>query len=265
MKELTQQQRRKILAASEIVEMWDLAVLKKIIEFTDLLEVYEQTYTDKTEYHQGQISEALTKIEEIKKYCEENLATADAKTVSEINKLSVSVTELETKLQTQINSKAEKKYVDSIYKDLKGKIALTKAMIPELPDLSYIDVKFEEFDNKIPVLTETILDGREEIVEKINTGEKKDLKIEAKQIAGYDKLEESISNRAISILDQRTKFLINKCVKHDSTLSGSGTDADPLTVVASDSGHTIQDDGVDMTDRANLDFQNYFTLTDNAG
>src|SRR3990167_125730 len=73
-------------------------------------------------------------------------------------------------------------------------------------------------------------DTRVQIVEKINTGKKKDLKIEAEQIAGFDKIEKSISDRALSILDQRTKFLINKGVKHDATLTGSGTDADPLSV-----------------------------------
>src|SRR3990167_8260182 len=79
-------------------------------------------------------------------------------------------------------------------------------------------------------------DTRVQIVEKINTGKKKDLKIEAEQIAGFDKIEKSISDRALSILDQRTKFLINKGVKHDATLTGSGTDADPLSVIGGGGG-----------------------------
>ncbi len=84
---------------------------------------------------------------------------------------------------------------------------------------------------KLPKVEPVILDDRQKIVEKINTGDKKDLKIELQQIDGFDKLEKNISDRALSILDQRTQFLINKGVKHDSTLSGSGTDADPLKVI----------------------------------
>lgn len=80
-------------------------------------------------------------------------------------------------------------------------------------------------------------DTRVQIVEKINTGKKKDLKIEIGQIE-TDKLEKSISDRALSILDQRTKFLINKGVKHDATLSGEGTDASPLTVIGGGGGGT---------------------------
>ena len=80
-------------------------------------------------------------------------------------------------------------------------------------------------------------DKRLQIVEKINTGEKKDLKIELKQIDGFDKLEKNISERALSILDQRTKFLINKTVKVDGvTITGDGTDSHPLVSVGGGSG-----------------------------
>lgn len=84
---------------------------------------------------------------------------------------------------------------------------------------------------KLPEYKETVLDDRDAIVQKINTGTKKDPKIEFTQIEGTDKFHTDLLNRAIEILDSRTKFLVNKNVKHDSTLSGSGTDADPLTVV----------------------------------
>lgn len=79
-------------------------------------------------------------------------------------------------------------------------------------------------------------DTRKEIVEKINTGKKKDLKIELEQIE-TGKLEKSISDRALSILDQRTKFLINKTVKVDGvTITGDGTDQHPLVSVGGGGG-----------------------------
>ena len=78
-------------------------------------------------------------------------------------------------------------------------------------------------------------DTRLEIIEKINAGKAKDLKIEFTQI-DTTRLEKIIFDRAISILDQRTQFLINKGVKHDASLSGEGTDASPLTVVDNGNG-----------------------------
>lgn len=89
---------------------------------------------------------------------------------------------------------------------------------------------------KLPEQKEILLDDRLKIVKKINTGEKKDLKIELKQIEDFDKLEKEITARALSILDQRTQFLINKTVKHDNTLTGEGTDANPLSVVGGGGG-----------------------------
>ena len=81
-------------------------------------------------------------------------------------------------------------------------------------------------------------DTRLQIVEKINTGEKKDLKISVNQVEGIEKLAQTNFDRAIGILNQRTSFLINKGVKHDTTLSGDGTDASPLNVVGSAIGVT---------------------------
>ena len=77
---------------------------------------------------------------------------------------------------------------------------------------------------------------RDDVVKEINTGKKGDAKIELEQIEGVDKLEKGVLDRAVSILDSRTKFLINKNVKHDATMTGSGTDADPLSVVSSGGG-----------------------------
>lgn len=88
---------------------------------------------------------------------------------------------------------------------------------------------------KMPKIEPFIL-KRLEVVQEINTGKKKDLKIELEQIESMDKFEKGILDRALGILDQRTQFLINKTVKHDSTLSGAGTDANPLSVVGGGGG-----------------------------
>ncbi|MCL5071514.1 MAG: collagen-like protein [Actinobacteria bacterium] len=72
-------------------------------------------------------------------------------------------------------------------------------------------------------------DTRLQIVEKINTGKIKDLKINIEQIDGLNKLVTTDNlNQAISILDQRTQFLINK-----QTGSGSGDLTKASVVLAS--------------------------------
>jgi len=96
---------------------------------------------------------------------------------------------------------------------------------------------------ELPKYKETILDGRQEIVEKINTGKKSALKIEANQIEGIDKFttQESL-DRAIAILDTRSQYLINKTVKVDgTTITGNGTDSSPLVAVSTGSALTVQD------------------------
>lgn len=74
-----------------------------------------------------------------------------------------------------------------------------------------------EMIHKQPIITNEIkevavVEDREQIVEKINKGKKKDTKIKKEQIEGLDdnKLSDDITNRAIGIVDQRTSFLINK-------------------------------------------------------
>lgn len=60
-------------------------------------------------------------------------------------------------------------------------------------------------------------DTRQQIVEKINTGKKNDVKIQTSQIEGFDKKTKDL-DFALGVLDQRTQFLINK----QTTSSGGG-------------------------------------------
>jgi len=64
---------------------------------------------------------------------------------------------------------------------------------------------------ELPKYKETILDGRPEIVTKINSGAKDDTQISLKQIENGSKLlTQAVLDRAIGILDQRSQFLISK-------------------------------------------------------
>jgi hypothetical protein len=81
-------------------------------------------------------------------------------------------------------------------------------------------------------------DTRLQIVEKINSGKKNDLKIKIEQIEGYKKLATELKSnidRAISILDQRTQFLINK---QNSNASGTITAVTASAPLSSSGGTT---------------------------
>ncbi|MCK9370979.1 hypothetical protein M0R04_13800 [Candidatus Dojkabacteria bacterium] len=156
--------------------------------------------------------------------------------------LNEKVDKLETKIDTKFDTLSEelkKKLEEELVYDVdEEKIAqnvLDRIAVPEDGQdyvLTEKDKKEIASSIKVPIVekvvehTETIVEkpivtneikevakyeDREQIVEKINTGKKDDLKIKLKQIEDSDKLstQESV-DRALSILDQRTKFLINK-------------------------------------------------------
>ena len=118
-------------------------------------------------------------------------------------------------LETKINDKvgrleAETKNV--LKKALKALSEIQKIEVKDGKDADE-EIIIERILAKIviPEFKETILDGRKEIVEKINTGKKDALKIEAKQIEGIEKLTTNDDfQRGLSIVEQKTSFLINK-------------------------------------------------------
>lgn len=132
------------------------------------------------------------------------------KVEAENDNLNVTFSKEARKIKDEINSNLKKSQaflekIESI-KAVPGKDGLDGVPADEEQIVKDVLKKIE-----LPKYKETILDGRQEIVEKINTGKKNDLKIEAKQVEGFDKLiNQSNLDRAISILDQRTQFLINK-------------------------------------------------------
>jgi len=128
---------------------------------------------------------------------------------------------------------------------MEGKMSELKSLIEKVKTLKPADGKdgvSPDPEDVVPLVlaklpkVEPFTVKRDEVVREINTGKKGDTKIELEQIEGVDKLEKGVIDRAVSILDQRTKFLVNKSVKHDATMTGSGTDADPLSVVGGGGG-----------------------------
>ena len=95
-----------------------------------------------------------------------------------------------------------------------------KGDIGKTPDTDQITLQateraLETIKNEIPTIDSIIkklpIEGRLQVVEKINSGKKEDLKIQLKQLEDFEKLTtKDVLNQAVSILDQRTQFLINK-------------------------------------------------------
>lgn len=200
MKELTPEQRRKVLAAADVVQNGDLAVVKKIVEFTDVIEENTQKIEGIEKKVDDTISEAKQSLEIIK-------TEADAKLIE--------IKDGERGIQGEEGKKGDKgergatgKQGDKGEQGLEGINGL-------------------DGQDGLPG-ADGSPDTRLQIVEKINTGTKKSLKIEAKQVEGVMTKKEL--DFAIGVLDQRSQFLINKVSNLQATMdSGGGGGASAFT------------------------------------
>ena len=129
--------------------------------------------------------------------------------------------------EEQINSHDAK--TNAMMGSFDAQVALLKGMIAKVKTIKPVDgIDGHNPDPeevvplvlaKLPKVEPVVLDDRQKIVEKINTGGKKDLKIELSQIEGT-KFKKEMYDWAVGVLDQRTQFLINK---QSTSSSGGGT------------------------------------------
>lgn len=242
MTELTSQQQKKLLAAADIVEHGDMAVLTKIMEFQDFLEKYQE---DKE-----QMDNCLAKVEELKTLCSDS----DNEIVSQMNN---ALTSLETTLKSQITALQSNstENISSLRETFNKQIADIKASIPLMPDLSYYADRLSEIEQKIPIIKETILDNPIQLRDKLETllG---DERLDRTAIKGLDSMvDQSYLDGAIEILDKRTQYLLNKPSTSSNTVSGSGT----VTSVATDA--TLTGGTITTTGTLGLNLANANTWT----
>jgi len=191
------------------------------------------------------ISDTLAHIEKITQDADNNLSTKSSALLGQIDaKLAlISDTLAKVKKIKAVPGKDGQPGKDADEELIVGKV-LEQIKLPENKVLTGGEIKTE--------------------LEKLDGEERLDISA----IKGAEKLttQENL-DRAISILDQRSQFQINKGVKHDATLSGSGTDADPLSVIGgTGGGHVIEDEGTPLTQRTNLNFVGSgVAVTDDAG
>ncbi len=224
-KNISEQQRRKILAAAELVDGGDMAVLKKIIEFQDIVEGHIHN-TDAIEQKAlTTVEEAKNQIDLLKQQIDEKLAAVqDGKTATADELLSL----IKPLIPTVKDGKTPTK------KELQ---ALIEPLIPLV-----LDGHNPEPEDIVPLvlakLPKTISEDRTSILEKINTGSKNDPKILSTQIEGFEKY--ANLDRAVSILDQRTQFLINKnTVSSINGITGTFTLVAGSNITLTPSGNSI--------------------------
>lgn len=163
MPNLTPQQKNKILAAADIVEHGDLAVLKKILEFQDLIEGFDEKFNSNKEEIKSLFDEKTT---ELKSVIDETLDKSNTDVSSDIESLYEEIEKVSSDLE-EFNSKesVSKEDLDTVSKQLSVKINALKKLIPTLPSFSSYESRLLDLESNIPS-TDTLID---QVLEKIPT------------------------------------------------------------------------------------------------
>ncbi len=233
MNNLTDKEKKRILATADIIEHGDLAVLKKLIEFQDILDNYVAV---------NPVIDLQPAMKELQVYCENCISEIKNGMSHQYSTTSAELIRLEDTINQAIGSSSEDQKLQSkeLSNFISSEISRISSIIqklPTLPDLSYLDIKLRELETKIPVLKDTILDTPEEIRDKLEKL-KDEERLDISAIKGLDKnnvsLSDAIINRAIGIVDQRTSYLINKVSNLQTQIDAVGTGgglniADPIS------------------------------------
>lgn len=144
-RQITEKQRLKLLAAAELVQGGDMAVLKKILEFQEFLEDNEEKIK--------QMIISLVKIQADAEFADTK-GSMNKEITKGLDSLNVDLTKL-----SKVISKDASKEIQTFASSLKKQIEDVKKLIPELPpetDLSDFFKRFNELENMISVVTENI-------------------------------------------------------------------------------------------------------------
>jgi hypothetical protein len=178
--QISEQQKRKMLAAAELVDKGDLAVLAKIIEFQDFLEEFEEKFNTFT----TEKGSDLDTFKEIKSGELSSLTEALETKITEIHE-EVEKGMSEGKKMGEEQAEALKKVSESVsqFKEsLSKRLEEVKGLIPEMPDsFDPTDIlnRVNEIELKIPKIPDEITSYQ--VRDKLESieDEKEKLKIEA--------------------------------------------------------------------------------------
>lgn len=206
MNKLTPEQQKKLVAAAELVGIDDMEGIQKMIEFQDFL--------DK--------SGIIDKIETLSTSHDSLAQETDTFLSNYISNMGDTLKALDKKISDSTGTKAESAELKDLYSKLSEQIKAIEGKIPDLPDLSSYDEKLAEIEGKIPVIVPedaiSMRDKLESLVE--------DDRLDISKIKGTEIFTtQSILDRAIAILDQRTSFLVQKVANLPVAAASSGGSA----------------------------------------
>lgn len=184
----------KLIAASNLLEKGDSAVLEKILEFMDLIEDVSEARTTEIE----SMDEMVTKFEGIKAECEEYLSTMDSSMSSYKDELVSALKETQSMLESKLSAmeKTYKGQLDTVDKRLTGEINAVKASIPTPQDMTVYEAKLDQIKASIPEMPAIIPVTGEEMVRKVNElpTDSDEFKIDKSHIKGIAELEAEIKS-----------------------------------------------------------------------
>lgn len=177
MKELTLQQKNKILAAAEIVQEGDMAVLKRLLEFQDFLEDLKEEIDEK-------LAQKDTEIEEHKENVYTEMSSKMGEMLAEISVIKQDVEKMvKNDHMEAMHAKMMADY-DTKLQGFKADLEVIRKSIPEIPesfDPTDIQNRIAEVESKIPKIPDelTAYQVRDKLETIDNESEK--LRIEAIQ------------------------------------------------------------------------------------
>ena len=191
---LTSEKKKRVIAAARIVDQGDMAVFMKILEFEEFLEKYE--------IEEGQMSGILSKVEEMKEYCENMVPEVKSGLSTHVKEMGYMLNELELTLKKEINSsdKNTLSQIKELSQRLGSEIDRIEESIPTLPDLTYIENQIKEVERKIPTIPPVVLDNPQQLADKLNTLHEK---IKPEAIIGWGDLWNKTRNKVPDNFDVR--------------------------------------------------------------
>lgn len=227
--EITPEQKRKILSAVDIIENGDLAVLTRLVEFQETIDGNSEKISEVT-------SLAKETLSEIREEFDSAMASLDEKILTIENGKDGTNYVLTDEDKRTIAKSIKVPVVEKIIKSIET--------IKEQP----IVTEIVKVTNEIKEIA--LKDSPDETVDKVNASNKIIQKDRIEGLADIERIAKN--NQAVPVT---TTFINGKRAKNISFNGATVTVlGDTAFVSTTGGGHTIQDEGVSLTQRTNLNF-----------
>lgn len=207
------------------------------------------------------IKELEQQIESLKSSIEDKFADVQSENSSSIEQIKYTLNEVELKIKGLINSSEGTSLtkIRELSQRLSEEINRIENSIPEAQDLSVIETRLQQIESNLNAIEPVTLDTPDQIADKLNTLTEQ---IKPEVIIGYRELERLVRANANLPKDFDVRIGVSKTELKRLT--------DRVVILeaggVSGGGHTIQDEGSDLTQRTKLNFVGAgVTVTDDSG